>query len=85
MTTPIAAGLVDVDVRPAYGTATYTRVVFHGDKYRGWKCVHRSNGSLGFEHDDGRAVCFNHPNIPGWLKQCWDDFTRHAHKTPNSK
>lgn len=82
MTTPIAAGPVAAEVRPAYGSATYARVVFHGEKYHGWTCVHRSEGSLGFEHDDTRAVCFNHPNLAAGLQQCWDDFTRHAHKTP---
>lgn len=79
-TTVEAQGPVDVLVRPAFESETYYGVVLGTDRYLGWRCVYGGGGTLGFQHEDGCEVCFNHSTLRGWTKQCWDDFTRYAHR-----
>lgn len=47
-------------------------------KYSGWKCISSHDRELRVEHEDGRWMHFRNSNIPGWIDQCWDDFTRLA-------
>lgn len=68
------------EVRPAYQSETYYDVALGTGSYLGWRCVYINSGTMGFQHSDGREVCFNHSTLRGWTKQCWDDFIRYAHK-----